>query len=148
MNSNLYIWRSAMCAEQKRAWLAVISAGVSLVLFAVLTAFFGAGVAMSAMALFAVNGFSGLIGRGEKADERDRSISRRATFVAAMCSYLGFYGACMGVWFVVFMYQGRQEFSVHAFPVIVLFAGLYLFWLVRSVAVLVLYGRHVEADNV
>ena len=137
-----------MGAEQKRAWLAVISGVVCVVLFAVLTPFIGPWAATSAFALFAVNGFSGLIGRGEKVDERDKSIARRATLAGAMCSYLGFYAACMGVWFVVFMYQGRREVSVHVFPTIAMIAGLLPLWLGRAIVLLMLYRRHTEADDV
>ncbi len=136
-----------MVAEQKRAWLAVISGAVCVVLFAVLTPFFGAAVAMSAFALFAVNGLAGLIGRGEKIDERDRSIALRATLGGAMASYLTFVGALMGVWTVVYLLHGDSQVSVYVLPNIV-FLGLLVLWIVRAVAILVYYGRHVEADDV
>ena|GEM_PF-3115352 len=118
-----------------------------MVLFAVLTAFFGATVATSAFALFAVNGFGGLIGRGEKVDERDKSIARRATLGGAMASYLTFVLALMGVWAVVFLLHGDSQVSVHVLPNIV-FLGFIVLWTVRAVAILVYYRRHVEADNV
>lgn len=136
-----------MNAEQKRAWLAVISGVICIVLFAILAVFFGATVATSAFALFAVNGFSGLIGRRAKMDERDKSIVRRATVGGAMASYASFVLALMGAWIVVFMVHSRSQVSIHVLPQIVM-AGAIVFWFVRAVAVLVYYRRHVDADDV
>lgn len=135
-----------MNAEQKRAWVGVVVGIVCLVGYLVLLPFFGPMVAFAVLGLFGITGFTGLIGRGEKADERDKSIARRATLGGAMASYLAFITGCMGTWFVVFMFQGNGRVSVHVLPVITML-GFVVFYFVRSVVVLVLYGRHVEADN-
>jgi hypothetical protein len=63
-----------------------------------------------------------------------------------MASYLAFIAGCMGTWFVAFAWQGREQVWVHLLPTITILSGI-VFFFVRSVAVLVLYGRHTEADN-
>ena len=114
--------------------------------YLVLLPFFGPVVATAAFAFYGINGFGGFIGPRERADERDRSIARRATLVGAMASYMAFILGCMGTWFVVFMWQGRELVWVHILPEITLLGAIVVFF-TRSVAVLVLYGRHTEADN-
>ena len=136
-----------MNAEQKRAWLGLISCVVCLVLFAVLAPFIGAQAAMGAFGILGVNGFRQLIGRGEKLDERDTSILRRAVAVGFVASYLTFVLALMGVWIVTFECHGRSQISVHVLPIIG-FWGFLMVILVQSVAVLVGYRRHAEADDV
>ena len=135
-----------MNVEQKRAWLAVGSGVVCLVLYVVLVPFLGPWVATAAFALFGLNGFGGLIGREQPADERDRTISRRATLGGAMASYMAFILGCMGTWFVAFAWQRREQIPVHLMGTITILCGV-VFYFARSVAVLVLYGRHVEADD-
>lgn len=136
-----------MGAEQKRAWLVVITLIVCVVLFAVLMPFLGLAAAPVAFSLLGLNGFGVLIGRGEKEDERDRSIARRATLGGAMASYLTFVLSLMGTWAVVYMLRGDSQISVHALPMIVML-GFVVFISVRAIAVLAYYRRHTEADNV
>ena len=135
-----------MNAEQKRAWLAVGTMAASLVGFVILWPLFGAWVATAAFSLFAINGLSPLFWRGEETDERDLSIAREAAASGALASYLAFISGCMGTWFVVFAWQGREQVTVHALGTITILSGV-VFFFVRSVMVLVLYGRHVEADD-
>jgi len=135
-----------MNAEQKRAWLAVGTMGVSVVGFLVLWPLVGAWVATAAFALCGVNGLSPLIWRLGETDERDLSIARRATLGGAMASYLAFILGCMGTWFVVFAFQRQEQVTVHIMGTITILSGC-VFLFVRSVAILVLYGRHVEADD-
>ena len=135
-----------MNAEQKRAWLGVATMTACIVGYLVLLPFFGPLVATAAFAIYGINGFSGLIGRKERPDERDTAIAGRATLAGAMASYLAFIIACMGTWEVLFMLQGEKHVSVHALPMITTLGGI-VFFFARSVAILVLYGRHVEADN-
>ncbi len=135
-----------MNAEQKRAWLAVATMAACVVGYLVLLPFFGPLVATAAFAFYGINGFAGLIGQGEKTDERDKSIARRATLGGAMASYLAFILGCMGTWFVVFAFQREKQVSVYVLPTITMFGGI-VFFFTRSVAILVLYGRHVEADD-
>jgi hypothetical protein len=68
-----------MNAEQKRAWLGVATMTACVVGYLVLLPFFGPVVATAAFACYGINGFAGFIGRREQADERDKSIARRAT---------------------------------------------------------------------
>ena len=136
-----------MNAEQRRAWLGVVTMTACVVGYFVLLPLFGPIVAMAAFAVYGVNGFAGLIGRGEQVDERDRNISRRATLAGAMASYMAFVLGCMGTWFVVFAFQREEQVWVHVLGTITMLGGI-VFFFVRSVAILVLYGRHVEADNV
>jgi hypothetical protein len=102
--------------------------------------------ATGAFGLYGVNGIAPLIGRKERADERDRSIAHRATLGGAMASYMVFVLGCMGTWFIAFAWLGKEQVSVHLLGLIT-FLGWIVFYSVRSAVVLVLYGRHVEADH-
>ena len=135
-----------MNAEQKRAWLGVVTMTACVVGYLVLLPLFGPMVATAAFAFYGINGFAGLIGRGEQVDERDRNILRLATLAGAMASYMAFIFGCMGTWSVAFAFQGEHQVSVHVLPTITMAGGI-VFFFVRSIAVLVFYGRHVEADN-
>jgi len=52
----------------------------------------------------------------------------------------------MGIWFVAYAWHGQKQVSVHLLPTVVMLAG-FIFCFVRGIAVLVFYGRHVEADH-
>jgi hypothetical protein len=136
-----------MNAEQKRAWLGVVTMSACVVGYLVLLPFFGPVVAFAAFGFYGFTGFAGFIGRGQQADERDRAIARRATLGGAMASYLAFILGCMGTWVVMFMWQGYEQVWVHVLPTITMI-GAIVFFFTRSVAILALYGRHAEADNV
>ena len=135
-----------MNAEQKRAWLGVITMTACVVGYLVLLPIFGPVVAIAAVGFSGLNGFGVLIGRKEQVDERDKSIRRRAALGGAIASYLAFIIGCMGTWFVVFAFRGEEQVWVHALGMITIVAG-FVFVSVQSVTTLVLYGRHVEADN-
>lgn len=135
-----------MNAEQKRAWFVVMIAGATCVGFVVLGTILGFRLAPAALGIFGLAGFTGLIGRGEKADERDTSIARRATLAGAMASYGAFILGCMGVWFVAFAWHRQEQVSVHVLGIISCM-GMAVLFTARSVAVLVYYGRHVEAGD-
>ena len=136
-----------MNAEQKRAWLGVITTIACVVGYLVLLPLFGPYVAFSAFAIFAINGCAGSIGRNEVVDERDKSIMRKATMAGAMASYMAFILGCMGTWVVVYAFQRQAQVDVHVLGRIVLFGGM-AFYATRCVVILELYGRHVEADDV
>jgi len=136
-----------MNAEQKRAWLGVGSGVACVVAYLVILPFLGSQVAGAAFAILGLNGFAPLIGRGEKPDERDMSIVRNATLAGAVASYMTFILGCMGTWFIVFAWHREPQVSVHSLPMITFWAVLVVY-LVRSAVILVLYNRHVEADNV
>ena len=135
-----------MNAEQKRAWLGVVTGIACVVGYVALIPFLGPMAATGAFGLYGLNGIAPLIGRKQRADERDRSIERRATLGGAMASYMAFIFGCMGTWFVAFAWHGQEQVSVHLVATITFVGGI-VFYTVRSVVVLVLYGRHVEADN-
>ena len=135
-----------MNGEQKRAWFALSLVGLMCICFVMLGLIFSFWVAWASFSIMALGAFTPLIGRAEKLDERDRSIGRRATVVAGMVSYLAFVLGCMGVWFIKFTWQGQGQVSVHLFAVITGLGGT-LFYTARSLAVLILYGRHVEAED-
>ncbi len=135
-----------MNAEQKRAWLGASTGIICLVGFLALLPFFGPFVATGAFGLFGINGFAGLIGRGEHMDERDRAISRRATLAGAFISYATFRLGCMGTWAYIYAWQRHSEVSIHVLPIITFWGGV-LMYFGRSVAILVLYGRRTEADH-
>jgi hypothetical protein len=52
----------------------------------------------------------------------------------------------MGTWFIAFAWLGKEQVSVHLLGILT-FLGAIVFYSVRSAAVLVMYGRHVEADH-
>ncbi len=135
-----------MNAEQKRAWLGVATMGACVLGYFVLLPLFGPVVATAAFAFYGINGFAGVIGRHEEVDERDRSIARRATLAGAVASYLAFVIGCMGTWFVVFAFQHKEQVWVHALGTITIL-GAVVFFFIRSVVILLLYGRHVEASD-
>ena len=136
-----------MNAEQKCAWLGVISLTACIVCYLVLLLFFGPKGAFASFAIFSVNGFAPLIGRKEKPDERDLAIARRATLGGFTMSYLVFILGCMGTWIVVNRFGGEEYVSAHVLPKITILGGIVCYF-TRSVAILVLYGRAVEADDV
>ncbi len=101
-----------MNAEQKRAWLGVVTTITCVVGYFVLLPFLGSGAA-GVFGFLGINGFGTFIGRGEKADERDKNIARRATLGGAVASYFAFFTGCMGTWFVVFLCQHKEQVPVH-----------------------------------
>ena len=135
-----------MNAEQKRAWLGVATMTACVVGYLALLPFFGPVVATAAFGFYGVNGFAGFIGRGEHVDERDQGIARRATLGGAMASYLAFVIGCMGTWFFVYAGHRQDQVSVHVLGTITMLGGI-VFFFVRSVAILMLYRRHTEADH-
>ena len=108
---------------------------------------FGPLAATAAFAIYGINGFGGFFREKERPDERDKSIARRATLAGAMASYGAFILGCMGTWAVVHGLGKEEQVSVHALGTITMF-GAITFFFVRSVAILVHYGRHVEGENV
>ena len=129
-----------MNAEQKRAWLGVATMTACVIGYFVLLPLFGPVVATVAFAFYGINGFAGLIGRGEQVDERDKNIARQATLDGAMASYMTFVIGCMGTWFVVFAFRHEEQVCVHALARITILGGI-VFYFIRSVVILVLYGR-------
>ena len=137
-----------MNAEQKRAWFWIGSGIACVVGYIALVPFVGPLLATAALGVGVINCFAFLIFPGwkEKPDERDKTISRNATLVGGMASYVAFVLGCMGVWFAAFAWQGLRMVSVHTLGAITAF-GADVFFFARSLAVLRLYGRHVESDH-
>jgi hypothetical protein len=135
-----------MNAEQKRAWLGVATMLVCVAGYLVSLPHFGPVRAVSAFGLYGIVGFGAFIGRRERTDERDKNIARRATLHGAMASYGAFIIGCMGTWFVVNAFQRQEQVSVQVLAAITGLGGI-VFFFTRSVAILVLYGRHIEGDN-
>ena len=137
-----------MTVLQKRALLIVITGTLSVVGYLILLVVFAKpAAALSAFGLMGFCGIAPLIGKGEKLDERDKSISKHAALSGFAMSYLVFIAGNMCVWLKVFSFENLESVSVHVLPMIVLIGGvvMYLTW---GVVVLVLYGRHVEAEHV
>lgn len=135
-----------MNAEQKRAWVGVATMTACVLGYFVLLPLLGPVAATAAFGFYGINGFAGFIGRRERVDERDKSIARRATLAGAMASYMAFIIGCMGTWFFVYASHRQEQVWVHTLAMITQL-GAIVFFFTRSVAILVLYGRHVEADN-
>jgi hypothetical protein len=135
-----------MNAEQRRAVFCLTGAVLSVVVFLVLRPLVGRQAALGAFGLLGLAGFSGFSREKETPDERDAAIARRAGHIAAMVSYGVFIFVSWGIWHVRFLWQHQQDISDHALPAVAI-AGAVSFFLARSVAILLLYRRHVEADN-
>ena len=135
-----------MNAEQKRAWFVLVLDAIVCIGFVALGLAINFRVAWAALGLFAPAGFIPLIGRGEKPDERDVAINKHATLAGGMASYTAFVLACMGTWFAVFVWQEEGAVSVHVLSQITL-VGVIVLFTVRSIVILVLYGRQVETDR-
>ncbi len=135
-----------MNVEQKRAWLGVATMTACVAGYFILLPLFGPVVAIAAFAFYGINGFAGFIGSNDGVDERDRNIARRATLTGAMASYMAFIIGCMATWFIVFAFQREEQVQVHILATIAIL-GAIVFFFTRSVAILVFYGRHMEADN-
>ena len=136
-----------MNAEQKRAGCVLGAFGLACVAFAAWILTIGHRGAWGTFGLVGLGGFQLLFRRRDRIDERDAIINRRAALAAGMASYLAFFLGCMGVWFVAFAWHRQHQVSVHMFAAVT-FAGGIVFYLTHSVAILVLYGRHVEAKDV
>ena len=136
-----------MNAEQKGAWFVLVLDGLACIAFVALGLALNFRAAPAAFSLFAGWAFLPLFWWGaEKPDERDITISRTATGLGGMASYTAFVLGCMGTWGIVFAWQGKGAVSIHALSFITCLGAL-VYFTVRSVVILVLYGRQVEADN-
>ena len=136
-----------MNAQQKRAWLGVITGILCIVGFLILWPIAGPMVATAAFGVFGLNGFSVLIGRKEIEDERDRAIRHRATLGGGMCSYGALCLAMMGIWAWCHFITHQATVMVEVLPTMAIVCGLFVFYFTQSLVVLVLYGRHVEAEH-
>ena len=124
-----------MNGEQKLSWFLLGVVWLSCTKFLVLDLTFGLRPAFAAVSIMALGAFTPLIARGDKLDERDRSIARRAKVVGGVASYLAFVFGCMGIWFVEFKWHGQEQVAVHLCPAIVVLGGVTLIT-ARSLAVL------------
>jgi len=136
-----------MNAEQKRAWLAVVSGIICLIGYLISIPFVGPQVAVAIFGLYGINGISGLIGRKERPDERDKIIARQATLGGFAASYGALWVGCMGGWLGAFAWKGQEQISVHVLGAIASL-GFMVMWFVRGAAILVLYRRRLEAGHV
>ena len=135
-----------MVAEQKRAWFNLGVFIVSLGAFLGMGLSLGWGGANGAFGLVCLVLFSYLFRRREKPDERDMSINTCALAIAGMATFVAFVLCCMGVWAVA-LWHHQEQISSSILCSITL-AGGWVFYLTHSITVLILYSRHVEADNV
>lgn len=143
-----------MTRNEKIAWFNLAVAAVAVVLYIALFVMITAWkpeipltVRMSfAFAGFAVVGICGLVDvifRKEPGDERDALIERRATFGAHGLFWLYFVGFAMISW-SIHMYRGEETISIHVLPFFVM-SGMIVVIVIRSVIVLVLYRKAIDA---
>jgi hypothetical protein len=135
-----------MNGQQKRAWFTIAVACLACLAYLILGLAINFKIAFAGLGLFGLAGFTPLIGRGEKWDERDTAINRRAALVSFLASYLAFYLCCFGTWVVVYGIRGEEQISVHLVAQFVI-VGMIVAMTFHSIAVLVLYGRPMEADH-
>ena len=134
-----------MSREQKEAWFIVGAFGLAVAVVLTIIPLAGIKFAPAGFAVFGLGGFAPLVFRKKprldqvEMDERDKKIAKTATLGGAMISYVTFIAACMVPWFV-YKALGRKVISIHVLPNIV-FIGAMVFFLFRSITLLVLYGR-------
>ena len=139
-----------MNAEQKTAWVIVVTFCLSVICFLLLLPVVGLQAAWAALGLMGICGLSPILFRKKEKegevdyDERDRAILSKATTSGGMASYLVFILVCMIPWFV-FRWQGRQEITIEYLPFAVI-CGCVTFFVARAVTVLVLYRRGTPED--
>ena len=139
-----------MNRAQKMAWFNLTVIAISLVISGTVIAIMATKVGMPrALGGLGFLGLCGLMGfepvlfrkkRGQSTidfDERDLLIGKKAALGAFTVSYVYFVSICMIIWFVV---GSGGVIRVVALPLIVV-GGFIISQLVRSVAVLVQYGR-------
>ena len=132
-----------MNTEQKVAWFTIVVCTLTLMSFVTLHSLYGSPAAFAAFSLMAVTGFSPILFRKHKndqrtsLDERDRIILRKAGVAGGMLSYTIFVLVTMGTWFVQFS-RGRDEVEISILPLIVICGAMTLF-LTRSITLIVLY---------
>ena len=134
-----------MNAEEKSAWFVIGVFVATLVAFLILIPLLGFKVALGSFGLFGLTGLTPLFFRRQPgkvvSDERDRIIVRKAAVAGGMSSYLVFCAGCMAAWLMK-MLQGEATIDINVLPLLVFFGAVVLF-LVRSIAVLVLYRQEV-----
>ncbi len=134
-----------MVREQKQAWclLGLFAAAFSISTLLILLV--SVKLAPLGFGVFFLGFFVPLVGRKKRddaevdMDERDKMIGQKATLGGAMLSMTIFMLACLITW-SVYRNQNKESISVEALPLIVN-AGAMTFWIVRSIMVVVLYGR-------
>jgi hypothetical protein len=134
-----------MNAEEKSAWFVVGVSATTLIVFLILAPLLGFKVALASFGLFGLAGLTPLFFRKQPgkvaSDERDRIIVRKAAVAGGMSSYLVFVAGCMAAWLIK-MVRSEATIDIAVLPLLVFFGAVVLF-LVRSVALLVLYRREV-----
>ncbi len=133
-----------MLPEQKRAWFVVGLFVLALTCVAALIPFKGL-QAWGGLAVFGLLGLVPLLFHMDRrpgevgTDERDKAIGRKATLHGGMTSFVVFILASMIPW-SVYTHQGKETITIRYLPFITLLGGM-VFYVARSVAVLILYGR-------
>ncbi len=134
-----------MSREQKEAWFIVGAFGLAVAVVLTIIPLAGIKFAPAGFAVFGLGALACLVFRKKRRagevdlDERDRMIASRAKEAGAIISYVAFIAACIVPWFV-YKALGRKVISIHVLPNIV-FIGVMIFFLFRSITLLALYGR-------
>ena len=139
-----------MHVQEKQAWFVLIVAAVTAALWLALVAIFGLCLAVfAAFGLFGLSGFAPFIGHRERKagmvtmDERDKQIGLFATTGAYSVFWLLFVFTAMGP-FVVLGPDATLTLRTITIVCIMGAAGM-VFWVVRSVIIVVLYRRGYRA---
>ena len=134
-----------MVPEQKRAWFIIGVFAVAVVCFLLLIPFVGAKRAVGGFGVFGLAGLTPILFRKKRdsnevaEDERDKAIAEKATLGGGISSYTAVVLVCMITW-AVFKNQGKEVIGIGVLPHIVGVALTVLFT-VRSITILILYGR-------
>ena len=130
-----------MNIELKNAWFTVGLIATTLIVCLVLGTMIGYPPAFGALGLLGFLGLTPLLFRSEggrfECDERDVAVSKKATLVAGICSYLAVVLGGMVVWLIQYL-RGVQLISIHWIPGLVVVAALVLY-LARSVFIISQY---------
>jgi hypothetical protein len=135
-----------MSTQQKQAWFMLAAFGLACIAYLVAGLLVGFDRAWPAFALYGLGGFAGFIRGSGKPDERDKAIKRRAVFAAFAASYATLFVGCFGAWAIRYYWQHEDQIPGQFLWQLGMIAGG-MFFFVWSVAIVVLYGRRVEADH-
>ena len=134
-----------MVREQKQAWCVLGLFAAAFSISTLLIVLVSVKLAPLGFAVFFLGFFVPFVGRKKRdsaevdMDERDKMIGQKATLGGAMLSMTVFMLACLII-SSIYKHQGRESISIEVLGLI-LNAGAMTFWIVRSITVVVLYGR-------
>ena len=134
-----------MSLEQKQAWFILGAFALALLCFLTLIPLVGVQIAQGGFGVIGLGGLAPLLFRKKadpaevSCDERDRAIARKATLAGAMAAYLVIFVA-WGITKAICRHEDKQVIDIDILGTLLMCQFMVLF-VVRSITLLVLYGR-------